>query len=219
MSLDEVRIRVAEAAERFGRDPEEITIVAVTKSQPIDAIQAAYDLGLRDFGENRAQDLVAKADVLPSDIRWHFVGRLQTNKARIVRPRVVLLHSMDRAKLAEAWLKGPGLPPDSLLQVNIGREPQKGGVDPEDADELVHRLTELGIALKGLMAIPPVGPPSESRGYFRELAELRDQLVSRHPGLDGLSAGMTDDYEIAVEEGSTMVRIGRAIFGPRQSDA
>ncbi len=218
MSLSEVRQQLFDAAERSGRDPAEVTIVAIGKSQPVSAILAAYEEGHRDFGENRAQELISKVPNLPSDIRWHFVGSLQTNKVRLVRPVVKLLHSMDRVSLAEAWVKGPGLPPPVLLQVNIGAEPQKAGVAPERARELLERVLDLGIDVRGLMAIPPMGSQEEARKHFRLLKELRESLASVSSRLEVLSMGMSDDFVVAVEEGSTMVRVGRAIFGPRRAD-
>jgi pyridoxal phosphate enzyme (YggS family) len=211
--LRSVRSRARAAAERAGRDPDSIRLVVVGKGHEVGQLRSLYELGQRDFGENRAQELAAKVDQLPADISWHFVGPLQTNKVRLVRPVVSMLHSLDRIKLAAAWMKGPGLPPPALLQVNIGREPQKGGVDPEAVAETVDQVLRLGVPLRGLMAIPPLGTlPADSRPYFRRLATLRADLVRRHPQLDELSMGMTDDFEVAVEEGATVIRVGRAIF-------
>ena len=175
-----------------------------------------YDQGHRDFGENRAQELVAKAAALPPDIRWHFIGPLQRNKVRLVRPTAVLLHSLDRASLAAAWLKGPGEAPPALLQINIGREAQKAGVMPEDAAELLGEAVSIGVRVDGVMAIPPhLANPEEVRPFFRELVALRDRLATHDRPLAVLSMGMTEDFDIAVEEGSTTIRVGRAIFGPR----
>jgi len=216
MSYESVLARTAEAAGRVGRDPSSITIVAVSKSKPASDIEALYQLGHRDFGENRAQEMAEKAVTLPSDIRWHFIGALQSNKARLVRPITFLLHSMDRESLAVAWAKGSGLPPPVLVEVNIGREPQKSGVLPEEASAIVDRLTALGLVVRGLMAIPPVVDEArEQRPHFGALRHLRDELALVHPGLVELSMGMTDDFEVAVEEGASMIRVGRAIFGAR----
>lgn len=216
MSYQAVLERVAEAAARVERDPASITLVAVSKTKSIEEIGAVYELGHRDFGENRAQEMAEKAARLPEDIRWHFVGSLQTNKARLVRPITHLLHSMDRESLAAAWAKGSGLPPPALLQVNTGREPQKSGVLPEEAAATVERILELGIEIRGLMSIPPI-PESgeEQRPHFIALRELRDRLSADHSGIVELSMGMTDDFEVAVEEGSSIIRVGRAIFGER----
>jgi pyridoxal phosphate enzyme (YggS family) len=136
-----VRHRIAAAAARVGRDPAEVTLVVVGKGHPASALQALYDEGHRDFGENRAQELVAKVGQLPADVRWHFIGPLQSNKVRLVRPVVKLLHSFDRLQLAPAWMKGPGLPQPVMVQVNIGEEPQKHGVHPDLIGEVVAELT------------------------------------------------------------------------------
>ncbi len=216
MKLDEVRDRVAAAAERGGRSPAEITLVAVSKGQPLSAVEAAYELGQRDFGESRAQELVSKIPHLPNDSRWHFIGPLQRNKVRLVRPSVVLLQSLDRVSLAAAWLKGPGVAPPALLQINIGREPQKSGVDPTDTQSALAEMRALGVDVQGVMAIPPyLSDGDQLRPYFRELVELRDSLAAHDCPLPIVSMGMTDDYEVAIEEGSTMIRVGRAIFGER----
>lgn len=218
MSLESVQDRVAEACRRAGRSPEEVTVVAVSKGRPVEAIGALYELGHRDFGENRADELAEKAPRLPSDIRWHFVGHLQSNKARLVRPVASCLHSMDRTSLAKAWLKGAGTPPPAYLQVNIGREPQKFGVDPEEAEESAARFEALGLSLLGVMAILPiVEKPEDSRPYFRDLATLGRRVAAVVPGAEGLSMGMTDDFEVAVEEGATVIRVGRAIFDQNHS--
>jgi hypothetical protein len=216
MSYESVIDGIAASAERAGLDPSSVTLVAVSKSKPISDIEALYDRGHRDFGENRAQEMAEKAARLPGDIRWHFVGALQSNKARLVRPITHLLHSMDRESLGAAWVKGNGLPPPVLLQVNTGREPQKSGVLPEQAGETVGRLIEIGLNVRGLMSIPPlVDDPEKQRPQFESLRRLRDDLVVDYPTVTELSMGMTDDFEVAVEEGSSMIRVGRAIFGVR----
>jgi len=190
-----------------------VTLVIVTKGQSVATIRALYERGEREFGENRAQELAVKVDRLPPDIRWHFVGPLQSNKVRIVRPNVSLLHSLDRPELGPAWVKGPGLAPPALLQVNIGGEPQKHGVDPTEVVRVSGELIAIGVDLVGLMAIPPLVAPAEaSRPFFRELKRLGQQLRDVDPGASALSMGMTDDFEVAIEEGATLVRVGRAIF-------
>jgi hypothetical protein len=216
MSYQDVVERMTLAAARIGRDPGEVTVVAVSKSKPVSDIETLYQAGHRDFGENRAQEMEEKAARLPSDIRWHFVGALQSNKARLVRPITHLLHSMDRDSLASAWAKGVGLPPPVLIEVNIGSEPQKAGVLAGDAEGMVGRMVALGLDVRGLMAIPPVGDdPEESRRHFGALRRLRDEIRDSHPGVVELSMGMTDDFEVAVEEGASIIRVGRAIFGAR----
>ena len=216
MSYLEVVRRAAAAAAKVGRDPSSVKLVAVSKAMPVPAIESVYELGHRDFGENRAQEMVEKAARLPADIRWHFVGGLQTNKARLIRPITHLLHSMDRESLAGAWAKGSGLPPPVLLQVNTGREPQKSGVAPEQVAATLERLLAIGLEVQGLMAIPPATQqPEDQRPQFALLRNLRDDLVRDHPGVEQLSMGMTDDFEVAIEEGSSIIRVGRAIFGER----
>jgi hypothetical protein len=213
--LREVRHRIATAADRAGRDPREITLVGVSKYADDGAVVAAHAEGLADFGENRAQELVARSVLLPVGVHWHFVGRLQGNKVRQVRPIVSLLHSLDRPALAEQWVKGPGMPPPVLIQVNVAGEVQKGGVAPDEAGALIRMAASLGLEVVGLMTIPPVGDrPEDSRPWFRQLRELRDRIRQDHPAITQLSMGMTDDFEVAVEEGATVLRIGRAIFDP-----
>ena len=216
MSYEQVRERIEAATARSGRNPDSVTLVAVSKSKPADDIMTIYEMGHRDFGENRAQEMAEKAAVLPADIRWHFVGALQANKARLVRPTTHLLHSMDRESLAAAWVKGSGLPPPVLIQVNTGSEPQKSGVAPDGVEGLASTLGDLGIPVLGLMAIPPLGDdPEQMRPHFSELRRIRDRRLPDHPTMTELSIGMTDDYEVAIEEGASVIRVGRAIFGPR----
>ena len=216
MSYREVLSRVEAAAARSHRPPEEITLVAVSKTKTPDEVMTVYEQGHRDFGENRAKEMARKAERLPDDIRWHFVGALQSNKTGLVRGRTHLLHSMDRRSLASAWLKGPGLPPPVLLQVNIGEEAQKSGVPQSEAGEALGWLAEMGLRVVGLMTMPPAPERAEdSRRCFVAMRVLRDRLAARHPELRELSIGMTDDFEVAVEEGASIIRVGRAIFGPR----
>ena len=205
--------RIAAAAQRAGRPADAITLVAVSKGRSIADIGELYRLGHRDFGENRAQELRDKVPALPDDIRWHFVGPLQTNKVRTVRPAVSVLHSLDRMSLASAWMKGVGPAPDTMLQVNIGGEAQKSGFAVDEVAEALPALERLSVPIVGIMAIPPnVDDPTESRPYFEAMRELRDRIVVDHPGIVGLSMGMTNDFEVAIETGATAVRIGRAIF-------
>jgi PLP dependent protein len=218
VSLEAVRRRIDEAARRSGRDPGDITLVVVSKGRTEAEITSIYRQGHRDFGENRAAALAEKAGRLPADITWHFVGPLQTNKVRMVRPVADLLHSLDRERLAAAWVKGPGRPPPVLIEANIGGEAQKGGAAPERAGDLIRAAVDLGLEVRGLMAIPPQTPDAEgARPYFRRLAEMRDELGMITP-LPVLSMGMSDDFEVAVEEGATVVRLGRAIFSSSGDD-
>jgi hypothetical protein len=216
MSYQSVKERVSDAAARSGRDPGEIALVAVSKTKTVEEIMSVYEQGHRDFGENRAQELATKAPLLPDDIRWHFVGSLQSNKTRVVRPVSHLLQSMDRRSLALAWVKGQGMPPPVLLQVNVGDEGQKSGAKIEETGSLVEWMSGLGLDVRGLMAIPPIPDrPEASRRYFVMLRELRDRVSVENPSVVELSMGMTDDFEVAIEEGASIIRVGRAIFGPR----
>ncbi len=211
--LAKVLERMAAAAARSGRDPGSVTLVAVTKGQPVNIILQAYESGHRDFGENRAAELAEKAPLLPGDIRWHFIGSLQTRQAKLARPHAYLLHSLDRARLINRWADAPD-PPPALLQVNIAEEAQKHGATVAEVGELLDRAGEAGIECCGLMCIPPlVQSAEENRGWFVALRTLRDRLLAEYPGLTELSMGMTDDYEVAIEEGATLIRVGRAIFG------
>ncbi len=221
-NLQAVRERIAAAAHRAGRDPAEITLVAVTKTQPVEVIRAAYELGLRDFGENRVEEAETKFHLLPDDIRWHMVGHVQSRKAaRAVSP-YVLVHSVDRVKLARrlnrfAGEAGRRLP--ILLEVNVSGEATKYGFSPDEIEPAVEAMRAFEhLRIQGLMTMAPiVTDPEDARPVFVALRELRDRLATRFPDLDWhhLSMGMTDDFEVAIEEGATIVRIGRAIFGER----
>ena len=218
MGYPEVMTRVAEASRRVGRDPTGVTLVAVSKTMSAADILEVYEQGHRHFGENRAGELAEKAPQLPSDITWHFVGALQSRKARVVRPIASLLHSMDRRSLASAWLKGQGHAPPVLVQVNLGEEEQKSGVTPNEVSRTLDWMVAMGLDVRGLMAIPPIPEePEDSRPYFRRLREIRDRVADEHPSVTELSMGMTDDFEVAIEEGASIIRVGRAIFGPRKS--
>ena len=222
VNLQAVRERIAAAARRAGRDPAEITLVAVSKTQPVEVIGAAYELGLRDFGENRLEEAESKLDRLPADIRWHMVGHVQSRKAaQAVRP-YALVHSVDSVKLARrldrfAGEIGRTLP--VLLEVNVSGEASKYGLQPADVEIAAEAMRGFQhLQIQGLMTMAPIVPdPEEARPVFVALRELRERLAARFPDLDWrhLSMGMTDDFEVAVEEGATIVRIGRAIFGER----
>jgi pyridoxal phosphate enzyme (YggS family) len=207
--LNDVRGRIALAAARVGRDPAEVALVVVSKGVPDAAVQAAYDAGVRDFGENRADTLVGRVPGLPGDVRWHFIGRLQGNK---VRAALGLLHSLDRTELARYWAAAAG-PPPVLVEVNVSGEGTKAGVAPGDVEALVATATGLGLEVRGLMTMAPLAAdPEAARPHFAALRRLRDRIGPRFPALTELSMGMTDDFEVAVEEGATILRVGRAIF-------
>jgi pyridoxal phosphate enzyme (YggS family) len=213
--LTAVLQRVGAAAGRAGADPDAVTLVAVSKGRPIEAIEELYDAGHRDFGENRPEELAAKAPRLPDDIRWHMVGTIQRRKAAAAAEHAVLIHSLDRDSLARR-LSGLDRSPPVLVQVNLAGEAQKHGVVPEAVGGLIELARGLGLDVRGLMLIPPVpSVPEDSRRWFVGLRELRDRLAAVHVGLDELSMGMTDDFEVAVEEGASIIRVGRAIFDPQ----
>jgi PLP dependent protein len=212
-----VRDRIERAARTAGREPDEVTLVAATKSVDAGAIRAAVAAGVVDVGENRAQEMVAKARALDKEhgdepsVRWHFIGRLQRNKVRAVAPYVSLWQSVDREDLAaEIARRAPAA--RVLVQINLAREHQKGGCAPEDLEPLVGRCRAFGLAVDGLMTVPPAAVDPTST--FRQCRRLTEAL-----GLPTCSMGMSDDYEHAVREGATMVRVGSAIFGPRPPDS
>lgn len=216
----EVLGRVERAAERARRDPSEITVIAVSKTFPADAIVEVLEAGATDVGENRAQELRDKMSVLGDRARWHFVGHLQTNKVRTLAGRVALVHSVDRFGLGEAIARRAaaiGSSQDVLIEVNLGGESAKAGVEPPRVAALAAEVDALdGISVRGLMAIPPAEEdPERTRGHFKELSALRDDIVRNVPSATGLSMGMTRDFEVAIEEGATWIRVGEAIFGPR----
>jgi len=205
-----IRQRISDAARAVGRDPQSIRLVAVSKTVPAERVREALAAGVVDLGENRAQELLAKAPVLAGaglPVRWHFIGRLQRNKVRALAPHVTLWQSVDRAELAaEIARVAPGAA--VLVQVNIDREATKGGCDPEAAAALVARCRDTGLDVRGLMAVPSLG--GDPGAAFRRVRGLVDDL-----GLPECSIGMSGDLEAAVAAGSTMVRIGRALFGER----
>ncbi len=213
MSVDAAGIAERLARVRLGI-PGSVTLVAVSKTQPPEAIRAAREAGQRDFGENYVQEWREKADALADldGLRWHFIGSLQTNKVKYLAGRVALVHTVDREELgreiAKRWEKA-GARARVLVEVNLGGEATKGGCAPEDVEGLVARLRDLpALDVAGLTCIPP--PADDPRPHFRALRALRDRL-----GLAELSMGMSGDYPAAIEEGATIVRVGTAIFGER----
>lgn len=201
--IAEVRARIA----RAGGDPDAVTIVGA-KPPSVEACHDAIAAGVVDLGENRAQELLAKAPIVDG-VRWHFIGRLQTNKVRALAPYVALWESVDRPEVvAELARRAPGAA--VLVQVNISEEPQKGGCAPGAARTLVEESMAAGLVVRGLMGIGPDGVPEGARPAFALLARLADEL-----GLEVRSMGMSNDLEVAVQEGATMVRVGTGLFGPR----
>lgn len=224
--IDAVRDRIARAALAAGREPSSVRLIGVTKTHPVDTARAALAAGLEDLAENRVDALVAKQAAVPA--RWHLVGRLQRNKVRDVVGRAALVHSVDRRSLVDALgrqASAQGLVQDVLVQVNVGEDPAKGGCDLADVADLVSYASATpGVRVVGLMTVPPL--PGEgvthgdaARPHFRALREARDGLRSAHPEVEELSMGMSADLEAAVAEGATMVRIGSALFGPREEGA
>jgi pyridoxal phosphate enzyme (YggS family) len=200
-----VRVRVGNA----GRDPDHIRIVAVTKGFDLSLVRAAVSAGLYDLGENYAQELLSKATGAPDGVRWHFLGPVQRNKVARLAPLVRTWHSIDRPVAAAAVARAaPGA--EVMIEVNVMADPGKAGCDPAAVDELVSQCRGLPLDVSGLMTIGPAGDPEGSRRCFRWLADKARQL-----GLRELSMGMSDDFELAVAEGATTLRLGRVIFGPR----
>ncbi|MGH2792283.1 MAG: YggS family pyridoxal phosphate-dependent enzyme [Actinomycetota bacterium] len=218
--LKAVRSSIEAAALRSGRGPSAVTLVAVSKTWPADVALEAIRAGVTDLGENRAQEFKEKVALLEGKARWHFIGHLQTNKVRQVVGACELIHSVDRRALAEAIDRRAstrGLVQDVLIEVNVAGDPNKHGIEPGKAVALAAEVDALaGLRVRGLMTMPPYPEdPEESRPYYKELAALSEQLLEELPQAAELSMGMSRDFEIAVEEGATLVRIGTAIFGPR----
>lgn len=212
-----VRERVEAAARRSGRAGSDVTLVAVSKTFPASDIRTLYEAGHRDFGENYVQEWQEKADLLPADIRWHFIGGLQSNKAKFLLNRVSLIHSVDRDSVAEAISRRASGPQDILIQVNTGNDDAKGGVEPSEVLGFFERCAGLEhVRVRGLMTIPPFhAEESELRGYFSQMRQAFEALKAQSGDVDTLSMGMTSDFEWAIEEGATLVRVGTAIFGRR----
>ncbi|SHF05664.1 YggS family pyridoxal phosphate-dependent enzyme [Clostridium fallax] len=202
--------------------PQDVTLIAVSKTKPIEDLKRAYAVGIRDFGENKVQELVEKCDSLDKDIRWHFIGNLQTNKVKYLVDRAYLIHSLDSIKLLNEIEKVYGKKnkvAEVLIEVNIGRELSKGGVLEENLNELLENVELCKfVKVRGLMAIIPKGDDKSCRLYFREVKKIWNTLKNKeikNVKMEILSMGMTHDYKLAIEEGSNMVRIGEGIFGAR----
>jgi PLP dependent protein len=220
-NLERVLERIVAAAKKSSRSPDDVTLVAISKTHEAEKVRAAFDAGQQLFGESRVQEARAKIPLLPSAARWHFVGRLQRNKVRQALPLFELFHSVDSMELARDMNRiadEEGLRPRILLEVNVAGEGSKIGFAPETLREQMETLLELPrLTIEGLMTIPPLAPEAEaSRRYFFALRELRDQFATQFRiELPQLSMGMTSDFVVAVEEGATLVRVGTAIFGKR----
>ena len=222
-NLAQVEKNIELACKKAGRDRSEVTLIAVSKTKPVEMIQEIYDEGIRDFGENKVQELDQKMPVMPEDIKWHMIGHLQRNKVKYIAGKVTLIHSVDTYRLAEeiniqAKKKNVIIP--ILIEVNIAQEESKFGTSKEDAILLVEEISKLeNVRIKGLMAIAPnVSDPEENRLYFRGIKQLSVDITNKNidnVSMDILSMGMTGDYMVAIEEGATMVRVGTGIFGER----
>lgn len=222
-NIRQVEQNIADSCEKAGRDSAEVTLIAVSKTKPVPALREAYEAGARDFGENKVQEILDKIPQLPSDIRWHMIGHLQRNKVKYIVDKVYLIHSVDSLRLAEEISKEAlkkQVDVNILVEVNVAQEESKFGTTTAEAIALVEDIAKLpAIHIKGLMTIAPfVENAEENREYFRKLKQLSVDIM--HKNIDNvsmniLSMGMTGDYQVAVEEGATYVRVGTGIFGER----
>ena len=222
-NLQSVEENIKKACEEAGRKREEVTLIAVSKTKPVEMLQEIYDQDIRDFGENKVQEMCDKMEVLPKDIKWHMIGHLQTNKIKYIIGKTELIHSVDSLHLAQEISKQAvkhNVQTDILIEINIANEQTKFGIDAGDTIQLVREIAELpNIHIKGLMTIAPfVENPEDNRLYFRRIHQLSVDITKENidnVSMDVLSMGMTGDYMVAIEEGATMVRVGTGIFGER----
>ena len=222
-NLQSVEENIKKACEEAGRKREEVTLIAVSKTKPVEMLQEIYDQDIRDFGENKVQEMCDKMEVLPKDIKWHMIGHLQTNKIKYIIGKTELIHSVDSLHLAQEISKQAvkhNVQADILIEINIANEETKFGIDAGDTIQLVREIAELpNIHIKGLMTIAPfVENPEDNRLYFRRIHQLSVDITKENidnVNMDVLSMGMTGDYMVAIEEGATMVRVGTGIFGER----
>lgn len=222
-NLKIVQNEIQAACSRTNRDPSQITLIAVSKTKPVSALQEAYDAGVRDFGENKVQELMDKQPQLPDDIRWHMIGHLQRNKVKYIIGKVAMIHSVDSLRLAEEISresKRQGVETDILIEVNIAGEESKYGISSMEAPELIEKIAKLpGIHVRGLMTIAPYTEvPEKNRPYFDKLTQLSVDITGKNidnVSMNVLSMGMTGDYSVALEEGATCIRVGTGIFGER----
>lgn len=222
-NLEEVNKRILSACKRAGRDPHEVTLVAVSKTKPASMIAEAYETGIRDFGENKVQELCEKQKELPKDIRWHMIGHLQRNKVKQIIDKTVLIHSVDSLRLAEQIEEEAAkqnLIADILLEVNVAEEESKFGFKLEETENALHKIAGFPhVKVQGLMTIAPfVENSEENRPVFKKLNKFYVDMQNKNidnVNMNQLSMGMTGDYEVAIEEGATLVRVGTGIFGTR----
>ena len=222
-NYEAVKNNIEQACMRSNRDLSEVTLIAVSKTKPVPMLQEIYDAGARDFGENKVQELCQKYEELPQDIRWHMIGHLQRNKVKQVVGKAALIHSVDSYRLAQEislQAQKQNITVPILIEVNIAKEESKFGIAKEDTIQLVEEIAELpNLTIQGLMTIAPfVDDPGDNRLYFREIKQLSVDIKNKNIDnvtMDVLSMGMTNDYEVAIEEGATIVRVGTGIFGAR----
>ena len=222
-NLANVEKNIEQACKNAGRSRDEVTLIAVSKTKPVEMLQEIYDENIRDFGENKVQELCSKMEQLQSHIRWHMIGHLQRNKVKYIVGKVELIHSVDTYRLAEEiniQAKKQNVIVPILVEVNIAHEESKFGISAEDAILLVEEISKLeNIRIKGLMTIAPyVENPEDNRLYFRKIKQLSVDITNKNIDnvfMEILSMGMTGDYMVAIEEGATMVRVGTGIFGER----
>jgi PLP dependent protein len=224
-NLAAVRRRIEEAASRAGRSPAAVTLVGVSKTMPPARLREAIGAGLRDLGENKVQEARDKAPLVGPGARWHLVGHLQANKANLAARLFDVVHSIDSVEILTRLERGAaaaGRAIEGLVQVDLAHEPTKSGAREEDLDAILAAAEQCGsVTVRGLMVLPPFDlEPERTRGYFRRLRALLEASAARHPGLGlkELSMGMTGDFEVAIEEGATLVRVGRALFGERDKE-
>lgn len=222
-NLANVEANICIACQNGGRARSEITLIAVSKTKPVEMLQEIYEYGIRDFGENKAQEICDKYDKLPTDIRWHMIGHLQRNKVKYIIDKVCMIHSLDSYRLAEEiniQAKKHNLIMPVLIQVNVANEDTKFGIGIQDAVLLAEEISHLNnIQIRGLMTVAPfVDDPNDNRQYFQQLKQLAVDIKSKNMDnvfMEVLSMGMTGDYMAAIEEGATMIRVGTGIFGER----
>ena len=223
-NIEEVKNKIAAACQEAGRAPEEVTLIAVSKTKPVELLREAYDCGCRDFGENKVQELLDKYEVMPKDIRWHMIGHLQRNKVKYIVDKVALIHSVDSLRLAEE-ISREAVKKDTcvniLIEVNVAEEETKFGVTCNEVKKLVQDIAKLpNIRVKGLMTIAPfVENAEQNRPIFSKLRKISVDIMEENIDnitMEILSMGMTGDYEVAVSEGAACVRVGTGIFGVRQ---
>ncbi|MBQ2745864.1 MAG: YggS family pyridoxal phosphate-dependent enzyme [Lachnospiraceae bacterium] len=222
-NYNDVNEKVNAACKKVGRNRDEVTLIAVSKTKPAENIAELYEYGVRDFGENKVQEMVEKYELLPKDIRWHLIGHLQTNKVKYIVDKVHLIHSVDSVKLAEQIEKEAakkGVIVNILVQVNVANEETKFGLDKDETIKNVEAISKFEhIRIKGLMTIAPfVEDSEENRKYFNNLKQLSVDIQKKNidnVDMDFLSMGMSGDFETAIEEGATLIRVGTSIFGMR----